>query len=108
MKFIEMNKKLVNVAGINHILIDRLESEGYIYVFYIGGAAEYVHGSQAVEIVRRLHPSAFEGKRLKFLKNRWVIHNLVGHPLMQLLSWLGCKSLAMEVHDATVPTPKVK
>ncbi len=38
-------------------------------------------------------------------KNAWVLHNLIGHPLMQILSWLGFKDLAIQVHDATVPTP---
>ena len=35
----------------------------------------------------------------------WAVHNLVGHPLMQILTWLGKPELGVRVHDATTPRP---
>ncbi|MDB4930532.1 MAG: hypothetical protein JWM10_3016 [Myxococcaceae bacterium] len=34
---------------------------------------------------------------------RWALHNLVGHPLSELLFQLGAWRLADAVHDATAP-----
>ena len=33
----------------------------------------------------------------------WAVHNLVGHPLMQLLRWMGARRLARLAHDRTAP-----
>lgn len=41
-----------------------------------------------------------------FYKNWWV-HNIIGHPLMQILNALGMKSLAKIVHDSTLPEDKI-
>lgn len=46
---------------------------------------------------------------MKSIYCNWAVHNLVGHPLMQIFSWLGMKDLAAKVHDATVPaTPFIE
>ena len=34
---------------------------------------------------------------------RWTLHNLVGHPLMEVLSQAGLHRWAERVHDLTVP-----
>ena len=34
---------------------------------------------------------------------RWSLHNLVGHPLMEVLSQAGLHRWAERVHDLTVP-----
>lgn len=36
---------------------------------------------------------------------QWTIHNLIGHPLMEILFQLGFKKLSELVHDCTVPSP---
>lgn len=36
---------------------------------------------------------------------RWTLHNIVGHPLSELLYQLGARSLGHHVHDITVPDP---
>lgn len=38
----------------------------------------------------------------RFYKN-WPMHNIVAHPLMQILAWIGLVSMANKVHDATLP-----
>lgn len=41
-------------------------------------------------------------KMKRFYKN-WPMHNIVAHPLMQILAWIGLVSMANKVHDATLP-----
>ena len=60
----------------------------------------------AIDAVMALRPSALEGKRLRWARHAWALHNLVGHPLLQLLVWLGQTKLGMAVHDGTVPRPR--
>ena len=31
------------------------------------------------------------------------MHNIVAHPLMQILEWIGLVSMADKLHDATLP-----
>jgi hypothetical protein len=33
----------------------------------------------------------------------WAIHNLVAHPLMEILHWFGCDDWGEWLHDRTVP-----
>lgn len=37
---------------------------------------------------------------------QWLVHNLVGHPLMQFLALLKLYKAAMWVHESTVPRPE--
>jgi hypothetical protein len=46
-----------------------------------------------------------EGKPLRWVRHKWAIHNLIAHPLMQILVWIGCRKSAMWVHDITSPKP---
>lgn len=36
---------------------------------------------------------------------RWTLHNLVGHPVSEVLYQVGFMSLSNYVHDATLPSP---
>lgn len=65
-----------------------------------------VHEIHAIEIVMQVKPSLFEGKRLKWPKFVWCIHNLFAHPLTQILALLKFYKLAFWIHDVTVPKPK--
>ena len=38
----------------------------------------------------------------KIVKNM-AFHNIVAHPLMQILSWVGKYDLANKIHDYTLP-----
>jgi hypothetical protein len=62
-------------------------------------------GVQAIEIIMRLKPSALEGRRFRWQRHMWAMHNLLGHPLMQVLAFLCLHRWAIRVHDATVPRP---
>ena len=37
------------------------------------------------------------------LYKNWTIHNILAHPLMQIMSLVGLNSLAGKIHDVTVP-----
>ena len=64
-----------------------------------------VEGIQAIEVVMVYKPSALENRRLRWVKRAWAVHNLVGHPMMQVFAWMGMYRTAMKIHDATVPVP---
>ena len=64
---------------------------------------EFVNGIEALNVIMALAPNVLEGKRGKYRKNAWAVHNLIGHPLMQILSWLSLKEAAVKVHDLTIP-----
>ena len=38
----------------------------------------------------------------KYIKN-YAFHNIVAHPLMEVLKWIGQDTLANKVHDQTLP-----
>ena len=38
----------------------------------------------------------------KLYKN-WAVHNIIGHPLMQIFLWLRMQRMAKKVHDSTLP-----
>lgn len=106
--FIHYNNKLVNTDNIQEIDITGLADKGFIRIRFRGTDMETVSGPEAFDIVMRVCPSAIEGRRFKFNKNKWVIHNLIGHPAMQILSWLGKSKAALWIHDKTIPIPQVK
>lgn len=64
-----------------------------------------ISGFDAIEAVMLLKPSALEGKRMIWQKNAWAFHNFIGHPVVQILSWLGFKKEAIKFHDWTTPKP---
>lgn len=39
------------------------------------------------------------------LKNKFkfAVHNIVGHPAMEILSWFGLNDLARQANDKTLP-----
>lgn len=104
--FIKCNKKIINSDMIDWIDTKNIVELGYIRIHYKDELAENVEGAEAVDIVMRLCPHALEGRQLKYIRNRWAIHNLIGHPLMQIFSWLHLASLGIRIHDATIPYPR--
>lgn len=51
-------------------------------------------------------PEILEGKRMRWVRYQWVVHNFLGHPIMQLLSFFGMHKLGLRFHHWTVPRPK--
>lgn len=38
----------------------------------------------------------------RFIKN-YAVHNIIAHPLMEILTWIGKDTLANKIHDKTLP-----
>lgn len=70
-----------------------------------GGKRVDVEDIDAIELAMLLKPSVMESKRLRWVKFAWMVHNVVGHPVMQVLALFGAYRWAFWVHDVTVPRP---
>lgn len=40
---------------------------------------------------------------MKWLYKNWHVHNLIAHPLMQLMAYVGLEDMGNRLHDATFP-----
>jgi hypothetical protein len=101
--FVKAGNEVIRIADIERLDLSRLE-QGIVSVTCQDRTLE-ASDFDAFEILMLLHPSSIEGRRLKWAKNAWAFHNLVAHPLMQVMVWLGFKKQAIRLHDATVPRP---
>jgi len=82
------------------------EVEDLILRVRVGSDEWYtLEGNDAIEALMLLKPSALEGRRLRWARNAWLVHNLIGHPLMQVLCWLGLYQWGIAVHERTIPRP---
>lgn len=66
-----------------------------------------LEGPDAIELVLLMKPSALEGRRLRWVRHVWTIHNLIGHPGMQILVWLGKPKWGIWLHEITTPKPRI-
>lgn len=102
---VNLSSMLVQASMIRSIDVSNLESQT-ISVTLIDDRIVEVTGFAAVELVWLVKPSAIEGlPYIKWNKNAWVIHNMIAHPLMQILAWFKLYKWAIKVHDVTVPKP---
>ncbi len=101
--FVKAGNEIIRLADIDGVDITCIE-QGVISVSCRGRMLE-ARDFDAFEITMLLHPAALEGRRLKWVKNAWAFHNLIAHPLMQIMVWLGFRKLAIRLHDVTVPRP---
>lgn len=106
--FVHYNNKMVNADSISWIDYKNLKSLGYIRIHFKDGVVETLEGTQAIQLLMELDPSALEGERFKYARHAWAIHNLIGHPLMQACAWLQWHRLGLWFHDITIPTPITK
>lgn len=102
-RFVRAGSRLIAVAAIRSVDFSEIESLRLKIVHAEGTVvAEGIH---AIEALMELKPSALENRRLRWAKRAWMIHNLIGHPLMQMLALFRLYRAAMWIHDATVPRP---
>jgi len=100
------DKWVFSIGDIQAVDFSKLLSHGFVEVkLNFCDTVETVRDFAALELVWTLKPSALEGKRFKWYKHTWAFHNLIGHPLMQILAWCGLHRHAMWIHDATTPRP---
>lgn len=98
-------ERLIPLVNIKHVEIGSIEREEAVIVTH-DGTRYTAYGFDALEAVMAIKPSALEGRRLKWKKHAWAFHNLVAHPGLQLLAWLGFKRQAIWLHDVTTPFPR--
>lgn len=103
-QFIKAGDTIIPLSDIESVDMAEIE-RGHLRIIYAGGKTAEAHDFDAFEILMLLHPAAIEGRRLRWAKNAWAFHNLVAHPLMQIMVWLGFKKQAIRLHDITVPKP---
>jgi hypothetical protein len=102
--WVDIGNRLIPLTSITNVDIRYLQY-GWIYITLDTKEKHTVSGLNAIEIVYLLKPSAMEGKRLKWTRNAWVFHNFIGHPVVQILAWMGFKKQAIQFHDWTTPKP---
>ena len=103
--FVDIGSQIILLSDIHKIDLSKLISET-IDVTLVSGEVVEVTGFPALQLLYLVSPSTLEGKpNIRFKKHYWAIHNIVAHPLMQILAWCKCYKQAMWIHNVTVPTP---
>lgn len=103
---IQLNEdRAIRAEDIVGIDAQSLEDLGVVYLWTDDHVAK-LDGVHAIQALYRLCPSLLEGKRLKYQRHAWLLHNLVGHPMMQLFAALGLYRAAFWFHDVTIPRPE--
>lgn len=100
--FIKADGQIIAVSEIARVDLKAIE-DLVMTIHLKDGSVVIAQGIDALENAMLLKPSSLEGRRLRFAKRAWLIHNLIGHPLMQFLALIGFPKQGMWVHDATVP-----
>lgn len=91
--------RLDDITSADFTRIEQLEAS----VTLRNGEVIHARDIDALELAYAIKPSVVEGKRLRYARHSWVVHNLFGHPLMQMLAFFGAYRKAFQVHDATAP-----
>lgn len=119
-RFIKAGERLICTADVIEVDISRIE-QWEVEILYRAGPEQMqrvtARGLDAVETVMLLKPSAMEGLRMVWPRLGWLVHNLVGHPLVGILDILativrplGCHRpvyrWAIDIHDITTPRPR--
>lgn len=107
--FIRLGEVLVPLARVLRVDASRLQTDGEVEVWLEGASQPTpVAGGLAVDLVMRIDPSFFEGRRFHYVRSSWAFHNLVAHPLLQLCAWAGRTRAGLALHDATIPEPRLR
>ena len=99
---LQAQNDLIPLDEVRRINLDRFE-QGEVDIITFENITYTAYGLDAIEAVWAVKPSASEGRRLRWKKGAWAFHNVVAHPLMQVLAWLGMTHHAIWLHDVTTP-----
>lgn len=103
-RLVKVGRGAVRLDRIIDMNLDRLDVDGTVVVTLSTGVLP-LSGQDAIDLVMRTCPYALEGRRMRWARHAWAFHNLVAHPVLQVLHWLGMTRLGMRIHDSTVPRP---
>jgi hypothetical protein len=103
--FVHVNNSIYNTDAIIELDCSRFISEGLVKMVLPNNRYEWAEGAEATTLIMSVCPSFLEGKEAKYTRYAWSVHNIIGHPLMQICSWFHMTELGIRIHDATVPTP---
>ncbi len=106
-EFFRAGNSLLRLADVREVNVTHL-SDYRVSVRLADERVFDLAGPDAIELVMLVKPSALEGRRLRWVRHAWAVHNLVGHPGMQVLAWLGKTKLGLRLHDVTTPRPSVQ
>lgn len=104
MSYLKINDVLYSPEFVEKIDCTNIENL-VIRVHLVSGIILVVEGMEAIDIAMQAKASIIEGKRFKFRKFAWVVHNIFAHPLMQILAFCRCYKLGLWIHDSTIPKP---
>ena len=93
--------RVIDIKTVDYYQIEQLR----IFVTLEDNTIISLEGIEAIELIMQIKPSAFESKRLRWPRFAWMIHNMVGHPLMNICALFKLYKLAFYIHDITVPKP---
>ena len=97
---------LIGLTEVATMDLSQLESHQAVRISTRRGDVYTATGFHAIEAVYAFKPSALEGRRLRWRRGAWAFHNLVGHPVMQFLAWIGRGRAGVRFHDWTTPKPR--
>lgn len=100
--FVKTDRDIVAIANIASIECAEVE-QLKVFVRTYDGQVLIATDIHALELVMQTCPSMLEGKAFRAPKRAWLVHNLIAHPLMQILALMGFYKAAFRIHDATVP-----
>lgn len=104
--FFQCGSKLYPVAHVTEVDTSEVETKLWVRVSVMGEDPITLKGPDTIRFLMVHYPSALEGRRLRWVRHAWALHNLVGHPLMQVLAWVRRPHLGVWVHDKTIPSPR--
>lgn len=103
-RVIKLDDGVIERNQLSHIDTSEIE-QLRVKVYMKDGTCYNATNLNAIELLMQVCPSAFEGFKFKYHRYVWVIHNLIGHPLMQLFALLRMYGVAFWIHNVTVPRP---
>lgn len=106
--FVHVANRIYNTDIIRTVDCEKYLEEGTVKIYFTNGSSETVDGPESTTLIMTLCPSFIEGKEAKYARFSWSVHNMIGHPLMQICSWFHLTELGIRIHDATVPSPLPK
>lgn len=106
-KFFRSGNCTYPISLITSMDASHVVSEGTVSVTLSGRPeAVILRGDNAIDLIMLVQPNLIEGMRHTYSRRHpYLIHNLIGHPLMQLLEVAGWPRFGVWIHDRTLPKP---